>query len=463
VRAIVLTGNGRAFSAGVDLKEAGQKGFSLGVGDKASSEPAADMDLAAAFAACPWPIIGAINGFAITGGFELALMCDVLFASSEAKFADTHSRVGLMPVWGLSQKLPRIIGAARAKELSLTGNYLDAATAERWGLVNRVVAPEELLPAAKKLASEMASVEGGLLKRMKAVIDDGLALPLPEGIADGDRARLEEQLRRDARGRRSLAQDRDGTWAGAEGLSWTRIYDGPEPVRVNKWLAQSGVCSRREAEELIEAGAVMVDGERVTDVGRKIAPGQTLVLNDRAELGLGAQVSVVIHKPVGIVSAQPEHGQTPAARLLTAENLVGGGIVPSSRASLPPLGRLDQDSRGLLLLSEDGVLAKAIIGPDSEIDKEYIVTVSGKVDRLKIQKLRHGLELDGRTAEAGEGHAAGRAGAALRSERRPQPPDQADVRTGGPGGHRPHPRAHRAAAAGRPARGQVAASDRART
>lgn len=179
VRAIVLTGNGRAFSAGVDLKEAGQKGFSLGVGAQAST----DMDLAAAFAACPWPVIGAINGFAITGGFELALMCDVLIASNEAKFADTHSRVGLMPVWGLSQKLPRLIGAGRAKELSLTGNYLDAATAERWGLVNRVTSPEELLPAARKLAHEMASVEGGLLKRMKAVIDDGLALPLHEALA----------------------------------------------------------------------------------------------------------------------------------------------------------------------------------------------------------------------------------------------------------------------------------------
>lgn len=178
VRAIVLTGSGRAFSAGVDLKEAGQKGFSLGVGAQAS----ADIDLAAAFAACPWPVIGAINGFAITGGFELALMCDVLLASSEAKFADTHSRVGLMPVWGLSQKLPRIIGASRAKELSLTGNYLDAETAERWGLVNRVYAPEALMPAARKLAAEMASVEGGLLKRMKAVIDDGLTLPLPEAL-----------------------------------------------------------------------------------------------------------------------------------------------------------------------------------------------------------------------------------------------------------------------------------------
>jgi enoyl-CoA hydratase len=181
VRAIVLTGNGRAFSAGVDLKEAGRQGFSLGVGER-KAEPLPDMDMASAFASCPWPVIGAINGFAITGGFELALMCDVLLASTEAKFADTHSRVGLMPVWGLSQKLPRIIGASRAKELSLTGNYLDAETAERWGLVNRVYAPEALLPAARKLAGEMAGVEGGLLKRMKAVIDDGLSLPLPEAL-----------------------------------------------------------------------------------------------------------------------------------------------------------------------------------------------------------------------------------------------------------------------------------------
>jgi enoyl-CoA hydratase len=179
VRAVVITGSGRAFSAGVDLKEAGQSGFTLGAGKFSDG---GDLDLARAFGACPWPIIGAINGFAITGGFEVALMCDVLLASSEAKFADTHGRVGLMPVWGLSQKLPRLIGAARAKELSLTGNYLDAATAERWGLVNRVVAPEELMPAAKNLALEMAQVDGSLLKRIKSVIDEGLELPLSEAL-----------------------------------------------------------------------------------------------------------------------------------------------------------------------------------------------------------------------------------------------------------------------------------------
>jgi 23S rRNA pseudouridine2604 synthase len=183
-------------------------------------------------------------------------------------------------------------------------------------------------------------------------------------------------------------------------MAWSKRYDGAEPQRVNKWLAQAGVCSRREAEALIHAGAVMIDGERVTDVGRKISTGQTLVLNDRAELGLGGQISVVIHKPVGVVSAQPDAGQVPAARLLTAENRIGGGVTPGSRASLPPLGRLDQDSRGLLLLSEDGVLAKAVIGPDSEVDKEYVVAVKGRIDRAKIGLLRHGLELDGRKLKA---------------------------------------------------------------
>jgi 23S rRNA pseudouridine2604 synthase len=179
-------------------------------------------------------------------------------------------------------------------------------------------------------------------------------------------------------------------------MAWTKTYDGAEPVRVNKWLAQAGVCSRREAEALIAAGAVLIEGKRVEDVGRKIAPGETLTLADRGEAELGAAVSVVINKPVGIVSAQPEGDQIPAARLLKADNQFGKGVVPSSRASLPPLGRLDQDSHGLLILSEDGVLAKAVIGPESQVDKEYLVTVNGRVSRDKILKLRHGLELDGK-------------------------------------------------------------------
>lgn len=175
IRAVVLTGAGRAFTAGVDLKEAGEKGFALGAGDQ-------DIDLAGAMEAYPWPIIGAINGFAITGGFELALMCDVLLASTNAKFADTHAHVGIVPGWGLSQKLSRLIGISRAKELSFSGNFLDAQTAEKWGLINRVYEPEELVPAALKLAEEMTRTQPRLLRTYKALIDEGFGVPFSDAL-----------------------------------------------------------------------------------------------------------------------------------------------------------------------------------------------------------------------------------------------------------------------------------------
>ena len=147
-------------------------------------------------------------------------------------------------------------------------------------------------------------------------------------------------------------------------MAWTRTYDEGEPQRVNKWLAQSGVCSRREAEQLISDGLVSIDGEVVEDVGRKILPGQTLVLADRATAKLDAATTYMIHKPVGIVSAQPDPGPVPAARLLTRQNQWGDApaTIPQSGDLLPPIGRLDKDSRGLLLLSSDGVVAKAVIG-----------------------------------------------------------------------------------------------------
>lgn len=192
IRATILTGEGRAFTAGVDLKEAGQTGFALGA-------DGGSIDLGEALAAYPWPIIGAINGFAITGGFELALMCDVLLASESAKFADTHARVGIMPGWGLSQRLSRLIGTSRAKELSFTGNFIDAATAERWGLVNRVYKDEELLPSAIKLAHEMASCDPVLLRNYKKVIDDGLATTFGEG--------LDMEIKRSAEHAKSVTAD----------------------------------------------------------------------------------------------------------------------------------------------------------------------------------------------------------------------------------------------------------------
>jgi len=180
-------------------------------------------------------------------------------------------------------------------------------------------------------------------------------------------------------------------------MSWTRTYEEDEPQRVNRWLAQSGVCSRREAEGLIEAGLVSIDGEVVADPGRKISRGQCLTLADRASNALASKITAIINKPVGFVSAQPEPGQTPAARLLTRRTLVGGGVqIPTPTTSLAPLGRLDLDSRGLLILSEDGVLAKAVIGPESLVDKEYQVRVEGRITSERLGLLRHGLQLDGR-------------------------------------------------------------------
>ena len=179
-------------------------------------------------------------------------------------------------------------------------------------------------------------------------------------------------------------------------MAFTRTYDGPEPVRINKWLGQTGVCSRREAEGLIAAGMVSIDGETVTDAGRKIEPGQTLTLNDRGEAALASGVTILIHKPLGYVSGQPEPDKIPAVRLLTAENLIGEGAPPAEDASLPPIGRLDEDSRGLLMLSSDGVVAKAVIGPQSHLDKEYLVRVAGDVTEKKLALLRRGLMLDGR-------------------------------------------------------------------
>ncbi len=180
VRAVVLTGAGdRAFTAGLDLKELGSQPGALGSANATGAEenPVKAIEL------CRKPVIGAINGVAITGGFEVALACDILIASDRARFADTHARVGVMPGWGLSQKLSRLIGISRAKELSLSGNFIDADTAERWGLVNRAVPAAELLPAAQKLAADIASADADFIAAYKKLIDDGFARPFGEAMA----------------------------------------------------------------------------------------------------------------------------------------------------------------------------------------------------------------------------------------------------------------------------------------
>jgi enoyl-CoA hydratase len=179
VRVVILTGAGpKAFTAGLDLKELGSDASALGAAN--AQEP--EKNPVKAVERCSKPVIGAINGVAITGGFELALACDILIASDAARFADSHARVGIMPGWGLSQKLSRLIGIYRAKELSLSGNFLDAAAAERWGLVNRVVPAAELMAAAKKLATDIASAPPEKVQAYKRIIDDGFAVAFKEGM-----------------------------------------------------------------------------------------------------------------------------------------------------------------------------------------------------------------------------------------------------------------------------------------
>lgn len=162
VRVMVLTGADPAFCAGLDLTELGQPGSPLREMGRGPVVP----DLAK-------PLIGAINGVAVTGGLELALACDFLLASERARFADTHARVGIQPGWGLTVALPEAVGFRRAREMSATGNFVDAHTALAWGLVNHVVPHEDLLPFAHRLAADAASTDQDAMRAIFVTYDEG--------------------------------------------------------------------------------------------------------------------------------------------------------------------------------------------------------------------------------------------------------------------------------------------------
>jgi enoyl-CoA hydratase len=177
VRVVIMTGSGeKAFSAGVDLKE-------LETSPLTADDLGPDGPTSRAFAGLGKPTIAAVNGFAITGGMELAINCDILVASTNARFADTHARVGIVPGWGMSQILPRLIGPVRARYMSYTGNFIDAATAKAWGLVLDVLPPAELLPYCWKLAAEIASCDQATLGDVRRLINGGLETTLEAGLA----------------------------------------------------------------------------------------------------------------------------------------------------------------------------------------------------------------------------------------------------------------------------------------
>ena len=172
-----------------------------------------------------------------------------------------------------------------------------------------------------------------------------------------------------------------------------------EPIRLSKLMAQRGLCSRREADEYIAAGLVKVDGVIIDQLGTKVSPEAKVILLPRARQQQESLVTILLNKPVGYVSTQPEPAYQPAIVLITPENQFGPVRQRLRREHLRGLavaGRLDIDSQGLLIFTQDGRLAKKIIGEDRTIEKEYIVRVSGFVTEEKLALLRHGLALDGR-------------------------------------------------------------------
>lgn len=170
-------------------------------------------------------------------------------------------------------------------------------------------------------------------------------------------------------------------------------------MRLSKLMAQRGICSRREADVFIEQGLVMVDGQVVNQLGTKVSPTAEIKLAAKASRQQNKLVTIIMNKPIGYVSAQAEGGYEPAIVLLTRENQFGESklkLRPEHLKGLAVAGRLDIDSQGLLLFTQDGRIAKKIIGENGKVEKEYIVRVGGSLPEDKLQLLRHGLSLDGK-------------------------------------------------------------------
>jgi len=180
-----------------------------------------------------------------------------------------------------------------------------------------------------------------------------------------------------------------------------------EKVRVSKLMSQQGICSRREADSYIERGWVLVDGVPVTELGTRAFPNQKITLAKQAQSRQEATVTILINKPVGYVSSQPEKGYPPAIALITAQTRFGGDrspvqFSPVHLRGLATAGRLDIDSTGLLVLTQDGRIAKQLIGENSGMEKEYLVRVDGSLSAEGLARLNFGLALDGQALKRAE-------------------------------------------------------------
>ncbi len=175
--------------------------------------------------------------------------------------------------------------------------------------------------------------------------------------------------------------------------------DSEKQIRLSKLMAEKGLCSRREADAYIEQGLVFVDGERVSVLGTKVSPTARITLDAPALKQQKNLATIILNKPIGYVSAQPEDNYLPAIKLVTPENQYGVSKMTLRKEHFEGLavaGRLDIDSQGLLIFTQDGRIAKQIIGENSSIEKEYLVRVEGDLPKEKLNLLRHGLHLDGK-------------------------------------------------------------------
>ncbi len=170
-------------------------------------------------------------------------------------------------------------------------------------------------------------------------------------------------------------------------------------TRVSKLLAERGLCSRREADAYIERGLVFVDGQRVTQLGTRAAADAVITLAPEARATQARQATILLHKPMSYVSGQAEDGHQPAVSLISPKTQMAGDhqrFQSTHLKGLAPAGRLDIDSTGLLVLTQDGRVARLLIGDDSRVEKEYLVRVEGTLDARGLALLNHGLELDGK-------------------------------------------------------------------
>ena len=171
-------------------------------------------------------------------------------------------------------------------------------------------------------------------------------------------------------------------------------------IRVSKLLSERGICSRREADYFIEMGQVRLFGKELATLGQKVPPDSVVELLPKAAKQQEKKVTILLNKPVGLVSAQPEKGYRPAIELITAQNQYKKQSAfrfgPAHLRKLAVSGRLDIDSKGLLVFTQDGTLAKKLIGENSDIEKEYLVHVTGECTADVLKKLCFGLSLDGK-------------------------------------------------------------------